>query len=156
MTEEDAFVAAILASPCDDTLRLVFADWLEEQGDARGELLRVATVLEALEASEPPTDMKGRLSRVRQIGRLTRRWRELIRPEHWFWLASLHRGPLLCGGLADGECPGRWDRLPPEPGQPFVRYCGTCTRWVRLCWTSQEAERVRRSGRVVALAVVVA
>jgi uncharacterized protein (TIGR02996 family) len=33
MTEEAAFVAAILAAPRDDTPRLVFADWLDERGD---------------------------------------------------------------------------------------------------------------------------
>src|SRR5262249_22506814 len=105
------------------------------------------------EVSGRPPDMRGRLARVRRIGRLTRRWRELIRPEHQPWLASLHRGPLQCS-LVDGECPGRWDRLPVEQGRPFARYCGTCQRWVRLCWWSREAEQVRWSDRVVAMAVV--
>ncbi len=45
MTAEDAFLAAIRAAPDDDTPRLVFADWLEEHGDAaasgRAELIRV-------------------------------------------------------------------------------------------------------------------
>jgi uncharacterized protein (TIGR02996 family) len=154
MTEEDAFLAAILAAPRDDTPRLVFADWLEERGDPRGELLRITTELEALEAAAAPPDMRGRLARVRRIGQLTRRWRELARPEHRAWLASLHRGPLRCGGVPDGECPGRWDRLPPEEGRPFARYCRACTRWVRLCWSWREAVRGEGSGRVVALAVV--
>ena len=154
MTEEAAFVAAILASPRDDTPRLVFADWLDERGDPRGELLRITTELEVLEAFAPPPDMPGRLARVRRVGRLARRWRELIRPEHRTWLAGLHRGPLRCVGVPDGECPGRWDSLPPEEGRPFVRYCRTCNRWVRLCWSRQEAEQVLGSNRVVALAVV--
>lgn len=154
MTEEDAFFAAILAAPRDDTPRLVFADWLDEQEDPRSELLRIATELEALEASDRPTDTPGRLAQVRQIGRLTRRCRELIRPGHRPWLVNLHRGPLQCSGVADGECPGHWDRLPPEPNRPFARHCGICTRWVRLCWSNREAEQVRRSDRVVAPAVV--
>jgi uncharacterized protein (TIGR02996 family) len=154
MIEETTFVAAILAAPRDDTPRLVFADWLDERGDPRGELLRIATQLEAIESLVPPTDMRGRLARVRQIGRLSRRWRDLIRPEHRAWLATLHRGPLRCGGVPDGECPGRWDRLPPEDGRPFARFCRTCNRWVRLCWSQQEVERVQGTGRVIALAVV--
>jgi uncharacterized protein (TIGR02996 family) len=42
MTEHDAFLQAIIESPDDDTLRLVFADWLEEHGDAaRAELIQL-------------------------------------------------------------------------------------------------------------------
>ncbi len=39
MTDE-AFLRAILAYPEDDTPRLIYADWLEERGDPRAELLR--------------------------------------------------------------------------------------------------------------------
>src|SRR5437763_8606916 len=38
---ESTFLAAILAAPHDWAPRLVFADWLEERGDPRGELLRL-------------------------------------------------------------------------------------------------------------------
>jgi hypothetical protein len=117
-------------------------------------LLRIATQLELIEGIAPPPDMLVRLARVRQIGRLSRRWRELIRSGHRPWLAALHRGPLRCGGLVDRECPGRWDRLPPEDGRPFARFCRTCNRWVRLCWSRQEVEQVQGTGRVIALAVV--
>ena len=37
----DAFLQAIRESPDDDTPRLVYADWLEERGDPRGEFIRV-------------------------------------------------------------------------------------------------------------------
>jgi uncharacterized protein (TIGR02996 family) len=40
VNEEQAFLAAILADPDDDAPRLVFADWLEERGDPRGEFIR--------------------------------------------------------------------------------------------------------------------
>jgi uncharacterized protein (TIGR02996 family) len=45
MSREQAFLAAMLASPDDLVLRQVFADWLEEQGDPRGELLRLTHAL---------------------------------------------------------------------------------------------------------------
>jgi uncharacterized protein (TIGR02996 family) len=38
---DDAFLGAILAEPDDDTPRLVYADWLEERGDPRGEFIRL-------------------------------------------------------------------------------------------------------------------
>lgn len=41
MTDEDAFIRAILQRPTDDALRLVYADWLEEHGDPRAEYLRL-------------------------------------------------------------------------------------------------------------------
>jgi uncharacterized protein (TIGR02996 family) len=42
MAEERAFLAAILERPDDDATKLVYADWLEERGDPRGEYLRLA------------------------------------------------------------------------------------------------------------------
>jgi uncharacterized protein (TIGR02996 family) len=42
MDTEAAFLAAIRAAPADDAARMVYADWLQEQGeDARAELIRV-------------------------------------------------------------------------------------------------------------------
>ena len=38
--DEETFRRAVVASPENDALRLVYADWLEEQGDPRAELLR--------------------------------------------------------------------------------------------------------------------
>jgi uncharacterized protein (TIGR02996 family) len=41
MNEERAFLMAILERPDDDARKLVYADWLEERGDPRGEYLRL-------------------------------------------------------------------------------------------------------------------
>jgi uncharacterized protein (TIGR02996 family) len=48
MNTERAFERAILAAPEDDSRRLVYADWLEERGDPRGEYLRVETALASM------------------------------------------------------------------------------------------------------------
>ncbi len=49
MTDEEAFLRAIQATPDDDTLRLVFADWLQETGDsARAEFIRLQHRVELL------------------------------------------------------------------------------------------------------------
>jgi uncharacterized protein (TIGR02996 family) len=50
MSEENAFIQAVLADPDDDTVRLVFADWLEERGDPRAEFIRVQCELAKLTA----------------------------------------------------------------------------------------------------------
>ena len=41
MTREEAFLAAIRANPTDDAALLMYADWLEERGDVRGEFIRL-------------------------------------------------------------------------------------------------------------------
>jgi uncharacterized protein (TIGR02996 family) len=51
--DEQAFLTAIAAAPDDEALRLVYADWLEENGRAeRGELIRVQVAL-----ADPPEDL---------------------------------------------------------------------------------------------------
>jgi uncharacterized protein (TIGR02996 family) len=48
MSYADAFLQTILESPDDDAPRLVFADWLEERGDPRGEFIRIQCQLAQL------------------------------------------------------------------------------------------------------------
>jgi uncharacterized protein (TIGR02996 family) len=45
MNDEASFVQAMQQNPADTTLRLIFADWSEEQGDPRAELLRLMHTL---------------------------------------------------------------------------------------------------------------
>lgn len=45
MRQEDHFLQAILENPDDDTLRLIFADWLTESGDPRGEFIQIQIAL---------------------------------------------------------------------------------------------------------------
>jgi uncharacterized protein (TIGR02996 family) len=51
--DELPFVREILAQPLDDAPRLVFADWLEERGDPRGEFIRVQCQLAKLRIRDP-------------------------------------------------------------------------------------------------------
>jgi uncharacterized protein (TIGR02996 family) len=41
MSDDEPFLRAILATPEDMATRLIYADWLEERGDARAEYLRL-------------------------------------------------------------------------------------------------------------------
>ncbi len=56
MTEEEAFLAAINAAPQDMLPRLVYADWLEERNDPRGEYLRLE--VERHRAELPGTNLE--------------------------------------------------------------------------------------------------
>jgi uncharacterized protein (TIGR02996 family) len=54
MTHDDAFLEAIIESPDDDGLRLIYADWLEEHGQPeRAEFIRVQITLATLPADNP-------------------------------------------------------------------------------------------------------
>lgn len=53
MDEETAFLAAICANPADDTARLVYADWLQEQGqEERAEFIRVQVAIARTSAED--------------------------------------------------------------------------------------------------------
>lgn len=45
MSDANAFLDAVLAEPDDVSCRLIFADWLEERGDPRGEFIRIQCAL---------------------------------------------------------------------------------------------------------------
>ena len=66
MDEED-FIRAILASPDDDTLRLVFADWLEDQGSPRGEFIRLHCELANTEDTDRRVQLRRRLSTLQNL-----------------------------------------------------------------------------------------
>src|SRR5882672_259803 len=48
MLDRDAFLRTIRERPDDDGPRLVYADWLEEQGDPRGAFIRIQCELAKL------------------------------------------------------------------------------------------------------------
>src|SRR4051812_47076638 len=53
MKHDDAFLQAIIENPDDDTPRLVYADYLDERGDPRGEFIRVQIALARLPDDHP-------------------------------------------------------------------------------------------------------
>lgn len=69
--DEASLLAAIRAEPDDDAPRLVYADWLQEQGDPRGEFIQLECEVD-----------RGRAGRsAQQFERLRERARE-VRAEH--------------------------------------------------------------------------
>jgi uncharacterized protein (TIGR02996 family) len=64
--EEAAFLRAIAEAPGDGAPRLVYADWLDERGDARGEYLRLLGA--AAGWQEPNADRDPVVARLQQLG----------------------------------------------------------------------------------------
>src|SRR4051794_11232974 len=66
-TAEGAFLEAIREQPDDDTPRLMYADWLEERGDERGEFIRVQCELARMDEEDerrPALEMREGLLRA--------------------------------------------------------------------------------------------
>jgi uncharacterized protein (TIGR02996 family) len=82
MRDEAPFIKAILKNPDEVATRLVYADWLEERGDSRGEYLRLSVVLD---------DPACALEKVQAVQERLRELQSEIDPG---WIASLH-GRLL-------------------------------------------------------------
>jgi uncharacterized protein (TIGR02996 family) len=53
MIQDDGFLQAVREDPDDDGVRLVYADWLEERGEPRGEFIRADCALGRLKADDP-------------------------------------------------------------------------------------------------------
>jgi uncharacterized protein (TIGR02996 family) len=79
MSQDAAFLEQIAADPDDDGPRLVYADWLEEQGDERAELIRVQCALAA--APHPKSLAEHSMAEVRAL--LDERRRLLLREKQW-------------------------------------------------------------------------
>jgi uncharacterized protein (TIGR02996 family) len=79
MNEEDPFLDALQSNPQDVAARLVYADWLEERGDARGEYLRLEEELERIQA---------RLREARQ--QLDPGWLKVVSPSYLRYDLAYH------------------------------------------------------------------
>lgn len=102
MTDGDALFANVIADPDDDTVRLVYADWLGENGQPdRGELIRVQVEMAAIRASGGGDDSQkgdiGTLLTDHGYARLRNRDEEL-REAHPEWDSVLCQE---CHGLCD-------------------------------------------------------
>ncbi len=123
MTDHDALLQAILGSPEDEGLRLVYADWLEERGDLdRAQFIRVQCELARLPESDP------------QREHLEVRERELLDKHEDEWL-----GPVL--PLIENI----WD----EPGFCFNRgfveeICLSATNFLREVGSLLRRHPIRR------------
>jgi uncharacterized protein (TIGR02996 family) len=82
MSDDRAFLEGVLAQPRDDDLRLVYADWLEDQGDRRADYLRLEVAL-----SREPDGQEAPVLRARM--------RELRPHLDPLWLAHLDQPAVM-------------------------------------------------------------
>ncbi|HEX5273253.1 MAG TPA: TIGR02996 domain-containing protein, partial [Gemmataceae bacterium] len=92
MTDEEALLRAVIADPDDDAPRLIYADWLDEQGKAdRAEFIRVQCALQAA----PPGDPRRPAWLDREVALLNDREDEWLGRLRWlFYLWAFRRGFL--------------------------------------------------------------
>jgi uncharacterized protein (TIGR02996 family) len=148
MSDEKPFIEAILADPDDDAPRLIYADWLEDRGDPRGEYLRLDAEVVRLPEGDPR-----RAECVSRLGAL----RAAVDPE---WAAVVDRTRIEgCSRVEhegsfrvrfDVECPMRWQSLK-RTGDPLVRFCEGCKKKVFYCGTVEQARRHAWFGHCIAV-----
>jgi uncharacterized protein (TIGR02996 family) len=139
MKEIVAFLSAIAAHPDDDNYRLVFADWLEDQGDWRAEFLRLDCALQSTIRTEEYS-----------TGDYAR-WLELRSRLPASWLAVLGRSEIEnCQVTFKFRCPQKWNKLQPT-GKAAVRFCDSCHKEVYYCGTIEEAKDQAEQGHCVAV-----
>jgi uncharacterized protein (TIGR02996 family) len=62
--EETAFLQAIRDRPAEDGPRLIYADWLDERGDPRGEIIRLDCTLRSHTGGKAAADLQKRRDRL--------------------------------------------------------------------------------------------
>src|SRR5262245_32529246 len=116
MSDEAAFLRAILADPADDAPRLVYADWLDEQGTpeaaARAAFLRTT----AAHAAAARAGARNRKALKKQL-------HETALTLDSGWLAVVTRVPIE--ECFEFSCPKRWEALK-ATDDPAVRHCDSC------------------------------
>jgi uncharacterized protein (TIGR02996 family) len=138
MSEDAAFVQAIVGHPEDQALRLIYADWLDDRADRRAAFLR----LEAEWIALPETDPRRPGVHQRMLAARTG-------IDHR-WLAAMERTPIENCLHPSSEliCPRFWQRLEQTP-TPAFRHCNTCRKDVSFCTTLVQAQIIAGMRRPV-------
>jgi uncharacterized protein (TIGR02996 family) len=135
---EEAFLAAIEAG--DRACLPVYADWLDQRGDAVcAEFLRLQDQLAQRAEADP--------ARGRLISQIAARAAQI----EVGWRIRVTRPPVeRCGLAFAAPCTMDWSTL--EPTQDHaVRHCGACRKDVHYALSVREARSFARLGRCVAL-----
>jgi len=106
MSRDEGFLRAIRDNPDDDGSRLVYADWLEEHGDERGEFIRLQCALATMPTDDPQRpELETRQKQL--LGDQKFRW-DRLRPEWVGPLSELVQGwEFHRGFVEDVSLPAR-------------------------------------------------
>jgi uncharacterized protein (TIGR02996 family) len=153
---DDGFILTLIDDPKNDEVRLIYADWLEEQGDpvseAKAEFLRLTVALATTKGKRG--EKKAQRKRLQQLAA------ELDTD----WLAVVSRLPIEnCRGKRkelksrrphlvrfDFLCERRWEDLRPTSDQS-VRFCEACQQKVYYCDTITAAREHAWAGQCIAV-----
>lgn len=155
MNTDSDFVRAIMACPDDETLRLVYADWLEERGDPRAQFLRLLVALpKLLEDRRRLEQLPGRAGVRRARARIHEargQLGSLRKSIDRGWLAQIDRTRIEnCPVRFRFRCPQRWEHLQPTDNAR-VRFCEVCRKNVHYCASVSEAYHHAARRRCVAI-----
>jgi uncharacterized protein (TIGR02996 family) len=156
MHDEADFLCKLLENPADDTIRLVYADWLDERGDeesqAKARFLRVTVQLTG------PIQLLGwRKPKENEL-------QQLAATLPTDWLAVVSRLQIdYCGAKVaadaheerlrrqfDFVCDQEWDEMTATDDEA-VRHCERCKENVHYCDTITAAREHARQGHCVAI-----
>ncbi len=126
---EGALVASIRREPADLQTRRVYADWLEEHGDAS----RAAFLRAEVDATATEDQLLA-----------------LARPRDLAWRTVVSRAPIAPHVEFKFACPKRWDALAPTETDG-IRHCGSCERAVYFCASVEQARARGRLGQCIAI-----
>src|SRR5262249_3880566 len=141
-------------NPADDNVRLVYADWLDEQADERSR--RKAAFLRITAGLSDPTKKAGwRKARRKEL-------QALAAELDTHWLAGASRRKVGNWRVKGGEWQGRylgyfdflcdrqWGEMTPTE-DAAVRFCEGCTQYVHYCDTIAVARLHAQQGHCVAV-----
>lgn len=138
--QEVEFLRKLAASPGDDELRIVLADWLEENGridDAK--FVRLQLELPKM-AEDSAAFREARIKLHNLSEDLPLDWRRTVA-----------RPPIEnCDVRFEFQCPKQWGALEPTD-DPNQRFCGACRKNVHYAPTVDVARRLAIAGQCVAV-----
>jgi uncharacterized protein (TIGR02996 family) len=107
MPDEDGFLHAIKANTDDDTARLVYADWLDDRDDPRGDFVRLHLALRAASPDHPE-----RVAGENELSHLRKgcdsAWLAIIEPEGVQPDDPTHRRGCDCFNMGSGKQKRKW------------------------------------------------
>jgi uncharacterized protein (TIGR02996 family) len=142
MSEESAFLDVIRSKPDDDVTRLVYADWLDEQGAKasadKSAFLRLHCEL-------------GQAQDAKVFLDLSKRMFNMAKQLDAAWLGVVSNMKIEnCELQFEFQCPKRWDKLRPTI-RDDVRFCDACQQAVYFCRSVSEARDHAWQGHCVAV-----
>jgi uncharacterized protein (TIGR02996 family) len=154
MQTDAAFLDQIRTNPGDHTTRLVYADWLDEQGGAEAQAKAEFLRLTARSGEQTGPKYAGRVvqERLQQLAaRLDTDWLAVVSR---LALENCPREKAKAGDRDwfrfDFLCKRRWEDLQPT-AEHTERFCDTCQQNVHYCDTIGEARQQAEQGHCIAL-----